>query len=1274
MPRGKFRFAFENIRKTLLMGQLLLLVFLSVGLAVSGSGGVERVEAASALSTASIEFNGQQFSNPDPMGYLVEADLKGTVFSAGSFKPTDPTKPNGWITDGWICDNDSNFNGTGINAAADKLYAYQDAQFSDLNTNMKDLLANLAKLKAPKKELGTNKFWTKQTDGTYILSTSETLGQTTTGLGSGASVGDVNNYNGGISIYQNIINARSKININIGKIYNVFKIQEAASKSPKKCIAGILGGNPDHTANTLDMSAIGVSEYKVVFPSVASITSTFVNQNETPGLVYDDSNRPRKLSDFLNFYVKYNSGGSMTSTIDAVATKQGITATTGNPLSAVQQAAGVGAKQEVPLCGPESYRNSVMHTFIVTFCSVAVTLNDLAATTLQSSVNFLLYNSDVSTGSGVSANPPTITTGFSRLFTNTSSVSNGAQTHIQEIIIDTSKSGAATVVVGAYQLVLNMIGALTIVWFFIIGLANILQIQMNSYAIKKIIPGLIIGYLLAQGSMFIVRAGLEVSSQAASLFTTSSKVQNSNPNQALGNTFGKAGQITPGITDCSGNKVFVSYTASGGCTATNHPVLAGGANLGATILGYKATWDVDYDGIFQLCIINILVFVAAIMVFCLGFLYAIRVFIFYFLIPLAPLAFFSLMIQPMKAIWSRWWKTFSGWLFMPIVSSFWLWLFFVWVEASKSAGWAFMLGYTFGLICLYFAMTTPFKMAGEAKMVLDKWAGLGKKAAAPLAGMATTVGIMAADNIGVGSAYRGGKKFIEGFEKSFKERKERFSSGPTNQGAVANYLGKVKQKKEKDLGEAKQKETEALDAYKAARDKREEFVKHEMEIHGVSRADVVKTDEYKKHNVEIREAVGGIREARAQVTQAESAAQGNWAYRASNKVFGGMGNKWDVLMHSGDSWIDHRKSYYSTQDEKHKAEGEKAFLDGGWMKRDAMQMVAATESMKESTSMLNDVTKSRIKAEKATIDAISQMNLDLRRDKIKADHDVADKESKKDIAFYKSLEGDDETLKALAMTPLLGEAVEKAKTKTTHGYLTHRARDFGTYDEINSMIGENNFTGVAAAFDKLSPQSKIKEQYNQILAGPGTELDKMADIKKLMAEDQGPAVIRQMVAYGKKIGDDAENAIDDGSVGEKLFKDKSSLLNALNGNVGYSGKDPNITEETIVGMMGLYKGIASSKIAGADIDPILDKFEKLAFDPSIDPSLVPPGAEQDKRQKKQDMIYEFTAGLEKVRYSTSSNHASLVRALFGSEAAHMLGFGKLSSGASYVHSTKRKKA
>lgn len=236
-----------------------------------------------------------------------------------------------------------------------------------------------------------------------------------------------------------------------------------------------------------------------------------------------------------------------------------------------------------------------------------------------------------------------------------------------------------------WEALLNFANVLALIFFLAIAFANLLRIQVNVYGIKKILPSLIVGIILANFSLLISQLLLDLSGAAAGLFREGSGFTN----QWINST-----QVFPAAN--TGDFIHIVFGA-------------------------------------------VLKIVAAIMVMILAVMFILRNYVLMFLVVFAPIAFLSMALPATKGLWTRWWKSFTQWTFMLPVAMFWLWVganFFQFTAQFNASEVNFLTGisfagYVFGVICVYMAMTTPFKMAGE----LSSLAGKVQKAALTATGV-----------------------------------------------------------------------------------------------------------------------------------------------------------------------------------------------------------------------------------------------------------------------------------------------------------------------------------------------------------------------------------------------------------------------------------------------------------------------------------------------------------------------------------------------------------
>ena len=365
-------------------------------------------------------------------------------------------------------------------------------------------------------------------------------------------------------------------------------------------------------------------------------------------------------------------------------------------------------------------------------------------------------------------------------------------TPFQQVMVD-NNTAIGRVVIDTTNLVLRVLNALLILAFLMIALANILQVQLNTYNLRKLLPGLILGYVLAFASPFLMRASLElvsrvgqgvfeISRSVVSSDTAATGLTTQNDFQyfatAISNVRGANGTLC--LTDDASGKPNVK----GGCGNAFEALTAGTPGSGQQ--------GINDSRVFQQAVLGAAVAMGAVLVLVLGFLLMFRVFVFAILVPIAPLAVFSKFFPPIGVIWNRWWKTMSSWILMPIPIMFCLLIAFIYFAAANqptSTGTgnndqgllAAIVNYAAAVGILFAAIKLPFSMAGEAKAYLEKWNALGRGAYNNTIGAAVTAG-------GYGSVKN---NLIPAFKDRMKANNEALSTrGPVN-ARVTKYAEKL---------------------------------------------------------------------------------------------------------------------------------------------------------------------------------------------------------------------------------------------------------------------------------------------------------------------------------------------------------------------------------------------------------------------------------------------------------------------------------------------------
>lgn len=264
-------------------------------------------------------------------------------------------------------------------------------------------------------------------------------------------------------------------------------------------------------------------------------------------------------------------------------------------------------------------------------------------------------------------------------------------------VLNNTSSGMGKITAEVWTITMNVVNSFVLALLIYVAFMNILRIQMDSYAVKKFLPTFIMTIILANFSFLIARIILDLGNIVISIFLVG------NQENALTGTFD--------------NLVRCNDAGDPGC-----PIAPGSETAG----------DNYYAVINAYIFKQFFVIAGAIMMFILSFIFLVRNYMLYFLIAIAPLGFLAMALPITKKYFQQWWGTFTKWVFMPVVSVFWLWLGGQFVSAVDTGYW--ILPVAFGGLCLYMAITSPFKIGGAA---IGAWTKLGKQAWGKTGGQVT---------------------------------------------------------------------------------------------------------------------------------------------------------------------------------------------------------------------------------------------------------------------------------------------------------------------------------------------------------------------------------------------------------------------------------------------------------------------------------------------------------------------------------------------------------
>ena len=254
-----------------------------------------------------------------------------------------------------------------------------------------------------------------------------------------------------------------------------------------------------------------------------------------------------------------------------------------------------------------------------------------------------------------------------------------------------SPGGGAEWVITSWKVVLGLANLALVAILVFLAAVNVLNISYDTYAIKKVLPILIIGVLLADFSLLIIRMLLDFSNILTVLFTNPDKIPG-------GQT---PAEFAKNLISCAHNAMGTSSSSS---ADLNCKPMEFGAAKG---LGVLFIWF----------LFSLLLMVAF---FILGFLFYIRYAVIITCAIAAPLAFIAMAFPPTQGFFKQWWGWLTKFIFMKPIAFFFLWL--AW--QIKGTG---VMGSITGWMILAFlvivAVIIPFKLGGS---VMAGWSKAGQ--------------------------------------------------------------------------------------------------------------------------------------------------------------------------------------------------------------------------------------------------------------------------------------------------------------------------------------------------------------------------------------------------------------------------------------------------------------------------------------------------------------------------------------------------------------------
>jgi|GEM_PF-7047652 len=252
-------------------------------------------------------------------------------------------------------------------------------------------------------------------------------------------------------------------------------------------------------------------------------------------------------------------------------------------------------------------------------------------------------------------------------------------------------------IVDGWQYALSIIDVIVVFGILFIAFAHILKLNLDTYAVKKSLPWLVIGFVLAHFSLLFCRVFVDFATLLVEFFKSKALAQ-----------MGTSGLGT-------------------GLTA----LIFGPQTTGATLIGalIGTTLFTGLSGVGCLLVVIVLIglSIPGLLILALAFLLYIRIYIILILTVLSPVAFVCLGFPPIQRYFGMWWSWFSKWVFLTPITYFIIALGSVIGLAKVGENSPILTGFQrwmFGIMVLGLALYVPQKLGGA---VMAAWGRLGQK-------------------------------------------------------------------------------------------------------------------------------------------------------------------------------------------------------------------------------------------------------------------------------------------------------------------------------------------------------------------------------------------------------------------------------------------------------------------------------------------------------------------------------------------------------------------
>lgn len=227
--------------------------------------------------------------------------------------------------------------------------------------------------------------------------------------------------------------------------------------------------------------------------------------------------------------------------------------------------------------------------------------------------------------------------------------------------------------------IIGLVDTVVVVALLAIAFATILHINYDTYGVKKALPAIIIGLVMAHFSLLICRYIVDFAQVLEATFYNSAGHLVSCPN---------AGNAADGIACGLSHTIFTQGIAS-----INSTFIKGGAFFPTLILSLFIIW-----------IPTVIILILALELY-------IRFYLLFFLTIIAPAAWLAISWGPIQGMFKKWWGEFTKWTFMGPLVMFYLWMSIMFYAKSNATEATFGT-YLLSLMMLYLAVMAPKALGG----------------------------------------------------------------------------------------------------------------------------------------------------------------------------------------------------------------------------------------------------------------------------------------------------------------------------------------------------------------------------------------------------------------------------------------------------------------------------------------------------------------------------------------------------------------------------------